>query len=122
MILRNGSLEPGRIHTLLVSTFPINRTYRKLNGIMVDVNLRNMGLEIARLLSDENFTHLSLKRNNVVEGRSWEMSVTKSILDEKGMYSGVLQAYDGLDNIEYGAVPAIDIKRKLYNGDRKSVV
>uniref|UniRef100_A0A2V0RJ69 Uncharacterized protein n=1 Tax=viral metagenome TaxID=1070528 RepID=A0A2V0RJ69_9ZZZZ len=93
---------------------PLNRNYYTKGVIRIDENLRNIGDDILNMMIDNNLKYASLKNNNVVEGRSWEMAAAKSMLNEKGVYSGEVIGYDAAHGPTYGKVPAIHVKRQVY--------
>jgi hypothetical protein len=108
-----GSLIPGRIHTLILSDSPIgNRKYRKVGNMFVDANLRDVEPHMVELLSKHKF--ISLKNDNLVTGRSWEMAGYMAAHNSRGVYSGTVEIENG--SVKFGDVPGVDIKRKLYGG------
>ena len=68
-----------------------------MNGINIDINLRDIGAPIISMLKRHNVKYMSLMRDNVVEGRSWEMAVSMSLLMNSGVYSGEVIAYTHSD-------------------------
>uniref|UniRef100_A0A2V0RJ17 Uncharacterized protein n=1 Tax=viral metagenome TaxID=1070528 RepID=A0A2V0RJ17_9ZZZZ len=112
VILLNGSLLPGRIHSIVLSDAPLDRNYSHSKGIYIDENLRDIGEPMITLLKDYNVKYLSLKRDNVVVGRSWEMAATQALLGKQGTYSGTVEQYDS-STIRYGHVPGLSTKRIL---------
>lgn len=106
-------MKPGRIHTIILSTTPIiNRQYVRREDVKVDSNLRDVGIQLLNFLKDENITYVTLKNNNVVEGKSWEMAAVEASIGNVGTYSGTVEEYDG-EMVTYGEVPGLHIKRKL---------
>lgn len=85
-----------------------------VHTLNVDVNLREIGNEMVNLLSHKGYNYVSLRRNNIVEGRSWEMAAAMSLFDEMGVYSGTVESVSD-SKIEFGPVPGVPIKRLLYN-------
>jgi len=108
----NGTLHPGRIHTLILTADPLNRDYIEKGGIYFDKNLKDKGMSIVDFLSDRGVRYASLQRDNTVEGRSWEMAAVLSMCNIKRIASGTVNFYDG-KIIRFGAVPGLQIKAKL---------
>lgn len=103
----------------------MRRTYKSYKGIHIDSNLRDVSENILHFLKDNDVLFVSLKRNNVVEGRSWEMAAVHGVLGNRGVFTGTLHEYLPKDSAIFGGVPGVDVKRKLSNlliTDRKSVV
>uniref|UniRef100_A0A2V0R9H0 Uncharacterized protein n=1 Tax=viral metagenome TaxID=1070528 RepID=A0A2V0R9H0_9ZZZZ len=111
--MSKGGLIPGLIHTIIMSTNPIDREYVFYDGIYIDENIKNVGTHIMNAFRDYGIKYVSLKRNVIVEGRSWEMSAAMALLNKDGVYSGVVDMYEPPRRFSFGAVPAIDTKRKL---------
>lgn len=105
---------PGLIHSIVLSMNPINRKYIYNEGIYIDVNIRDVGVDIINAFHDFGIRYVSLRRNVIVEGRSWEMSAAMALLNEEGVYSGVVDMYKPPRHFSFGAVPAVDVKRKLF--------
>lgn len=103
---------PGRIHEIILTSKPLLREYRQKGSLFVDNNLRNMGSHITSLLQDNGVKFISLRRDNIVEGRSWEMAAAHAIRDRVGVYSGTVDSYvDGV--ITFGPVPGVAVKKTL---------
>lgn len=81
---------------------------------MFDINLKDVGAPVMKLLKRSNVNYVSLRRGYKVEGRSWEMSCAKALLGKSGLYSGTVDSIAD-DVIVYGEVPGITIKKKLSN-------
>lgn len=112
VLLINGTLEPGRIHTLILSDSSLNKNYKVLHNVCVDENIKNVGKAILKLISAFGYAYLSLKNDNLIEGRSWEMAAAKAIIGEPGTYTGTVEAFDA-NVITYGPVPGMNIKLKM---------
>lgn len=112
MISVGDSLLPGRVHTVILSTSPIDRSYVLTDGIYIDKNLRDIGIHITKLLIDYGVRFVSLRRNNVIIGRSWEMAAAQGLLGDTGTYSGTVEEYNS-STIRYGNVPGLSVKRIL---------
>jgi len=110
VIKRDGKLFPGRLHTIILTTYPLKRNYRQIGRLNVDTNLSDVSINIMNLLTDEGVKFVSLLRDNLVEGRSWEMAASRALLNKGGVYSGTLLAYEN-ERMYYGSVPGITIKR-----------
>lgn len=109
-----GKNVPGLIHTIILGDIIANKNYRNVNGVFVDKNIRDVSPQITSLFVARNVTYVSLLRDVVVEGNSWEMAGVRALLDDRDVYSGVIDHITTNDVIHFGAVPAIPIKRKLY--------
>lgn len=105
---------PGLLHYVFVSNFPYGKQYKSLNGIMVDVNIRDVGSHILEFVHDYGYNHISLLRDVPVSGRSWEMACANAVLERHGVYSGTVEDYSRNEYLEYGIVPGLDEKRKLF--------
>jgi len=85
---------PGRIHTIILGNHPErNKKYRILRGLYVDVNLKDVS-DIMCYLLMRTHSYVTLLRDNVVEGRSWEMS---AVLAQEG--------FDGVSTGEVSVEP-----------------
>lgn len=113
MIEKNGKMIPGRLHGVILSDNDMMRSYRNYKGIYIDNNLKHVGDPIMALLHHYAVRYVSLLRDNIVEGRSWEMAACKSLLNDAGVYSGTVKQFSN-GRIEYGIVPGIDIKRLVF--------
>lgn len=113
MIENDGDIYPGMIHTLILSTEPLNRKYRRLNGLLVDENLRDVGTDISTILRSNGIKYLSLLNDFKVEGRSWEMGAVMRLMNREGVYSGSVENYDHSKLVEFSIVPGIKQKRQL---------
>uniref|UniRef100_A0A2V0RAV8 Uncharacterized protein n=1 Tax=viral metagenome TaxID=1070528 RepID=A0A2V0RAV8_9ZZZZ len=108
----NGDILPGKIHTLIMSDKQLKRNYRFARGIYVDTNLRNTSPHVLQFIYDNGYSYVSLLNDVIVEGRSWEMSAVKSIIDKPGIYSGTVESIsNGIAN--YGTVPGLAIKKRM---------
>lgn len=106
-------LRAGRMHTLTLSDFPFRgRVYIKRHNVDVDSNLKECGADVLTFLNDMGVRFITLGRDNVVEGRSWEMSVVEAALGGSGVYSGTVERYS-IDEIVYGHVPGLAIKKQI---------
>jgi hypothetical protein len=113
VIMVHGDLRPGILHAVILTNYSLNRSYRKINNISVDVNLRDIGPELIKLLSQTKYNFVSLKRNVIVEGRSWEMAAVHALHNVNGVFSGtVIKVTDGKSY--FGEVPAVTMKSKIY--------
>uniref|UniRef100_A0A2V0RM21 Uncharacterized protein n=1 Tax=viral metagenome TaxID=1070528 RepID=A0A2V0RM21_9ZZZZ len=110
----DGVYKEGLIHTLFMTNFPLNRKYSLREGLYVDENLKDIGRPIGSVLRRCGVTHLSLRRVVSVEGRSWEMACARRALGHNGVYSGVVFSASD-DRVDYGPVPGILIKKRLYD-------
>lgn len=84
-------------------------------GLNVDTNIKDVGDNILDAMKLFGVTHVSLKRDVRVEGRSWEMCAAMALLDMNGTYSGVVTSYIKPKSFTFGEVPATNIKRRLTN-------
>lgn len=80
----------------------------------MDSNLKDSSATIRKMLKDFGVDYVSLARDNIVEGRSWEMAVSQALLNYDGVYSGTLESYNDT-KVVYGPVPGLDVKRKMIN-------
>jgi hypothetical protein len=83
--------------------------------VHIDVNLRDVSLAMASLIGG-NFNYATLKRDNVVEGRSWEMGAALCLHNIKAMATGVVESFEtfkGGKIIHFGPVPGIKVKRTM---------
>jgi len=112
VIIKNGVTLTGRIHRLTISDSPLLRKYVPKGNLRVDENLRDVGSHFLAFASKFQPMYLSLMRDNVVEGRSWEMAAAQALLGDEGIYSGTVDGYTG-SRVYYGAVPAVETKRIL---------
>jgi hypothetical protein len=109
----NNKLVPGIIHTVILSEVPLARSYKRHAGINVDVNILDVGEFLGQFLTESGFTHVSLLRDVIVEGNSWEMSAVHGALGFNGIYSGSIKDYVLNEYIEFDHVPGLSEKRKL---------
>ena len=72
-----------------------------------------MGNAISDQIKEHGYHYLSLKNDNLVVGRSWEMAASKALNDVNGVFSGTLD-YTKTGDFMYGHVPEINLKRTLY--------
>lgn len=110
----NGRLSPGRIHTLIISNTPLKRAYKRHGNHMFDSNLKDVGTELLTILSKYAPSYVSLRRNNIIEGRSWEMAAIHGFLGVPGIYSGVIN-HIHRNRIHFGPVMGVGVKRELGN-------
>lgn len=103
-----------------MSNYPLDRKYRRSKGLMVDTNLKNVGSDVIKLLLDHGITYISLKNDNIVEGRSWEMAAATRVLNKEGAYSGEVSHYKRGSHISFGYVPALNVKTSLIKGLKTS--
>uniref|UniRef100_A0A2V0RJW0 Uncharacterized protein n=1 Tax=viral metagenome TaxID=1070528 RepID=A0A2V0RJW0_9ZZZZ len=96
-----------------MSNSALDRKYRMMNGVAFDTNLRDVGEAITRMLRDYGITHVSLKRDNVVEGRSWEMGAAKSLLGIEDTSTGTVLLYEPNERVTFGPVLGIPTKRYM---------
>jgi hypothetical protein len=85
-----------------------------MNGLYVDANLKDVRPHMIRLLKSHGVEYLSLKRDNTVEGSSWEMACAMSLNGYDDLFSGVITNITP-HKISFGSVPAIHYKKKLRN-------
>jgi hypothetical protein len=111
--VNDGLIHPGLQHTLIVSDAPLDKQYRRINGVDVDENIKDVGTEVIEAMIANNLRYISLRRNVIVEGRSWEMAAAMAIMGVRGVYSGEIVKYVHPNSFLFGPVPAIDIKRKI---------
>jgi len=111
-VVVNNRKLPGRIHTIMVSKSPLDRNYVNLNGIHVDSNLRDFSHKMVEIVKHFGYKYVSLKRNNVVEGRSWEMAAIHALMKMEGIYTGEIKSFDK-KSVTFGAVLGVDVKRRL---------
>lgn len=109
----NDALLPGMLHYVIISDHPLKRKYTKRGNVYVDSNIHDTGMDILREVYDEGFEYISLLRNVIVKGRSWEMSAYKALHDNDGVYSGTFIGLNG-ENPEFGDVPGKKIKQQVY--------
>lgn len=107
-------LIPGRLHALILSTTPLSREYVRIENVMIDKNIRDYGVPILNAIKDRGYTHISLFNDNMVFGRSWEMSAAKLLLDIPGVFSGTVEDYKSPNVFKFGIVPGIDVKKEVY--------
>lgn len=116
MLIKDGYIAPGRIHTLFFSNKPLNdRRYRKLGSLHVDLNLKDVSLSMASLIS-ETFKYASLGRDNVVEGRSWEMGAVLCLHGVDAIATGIVESFEKSNKgliIHFGPVPGTKVKEKM---------
>uniref|UniRef100_A0A2V0RAY9 Uncharacterized protein n=1 Tax=viral metagenome TaxID=1070528 RepID=A0A2V0RAY9_9ZZZZ len=110
----NGIMKPGRLHCVILSRYPLEKTYSIRGSIHVDHNLRDVSDDMIRLLTDHDVKYVSLLRDNVVEGNSWEMSAAQSLHNVPGVYSGTIIEYIPNKSITYGEVPGLQEKGRIY--------
>lgn len=81
-------------------------------GLNIDRNLKDFGDNILDLMQKKGVNYISLGRDNVVEGRSWEMAAAHAAYGAKGLYSGTVESYQD-NKVKFGAVPGLRQKEKL---------
>jgi len=106
-------LIPGRIHTVIFSDKAMaNRQYRSEGGVFVDVNLRDVEPHMLKMVRKN--TYISLKNDNYVTGRSWEMAGYMALHGVKGeVFSGTVEPIQTTNTatvpsvtiVKFGAVP-----------------
>lgn len=108
----NGELIPGRQHTVIITNHPLKRKYVKHANVYIDENIKDVGKALLDELSSENDLYVSLKRDNVVEGRSWEMAAHSAFNGINDVFSGTVDR-DVNGTIIYGMVPGKGIKKMV---------
>jgi hypothetical protein len=109
----NGAMLPGLTHSIIISTVRIpTKQYKKVNGISVDVNIRDVGETIAKLILKAGYTCVSLKRKIPISGRSWELAAYKALRGVKGVYSGTINE-DNDGNVAVIGVPGMNLKQQV---------
>lgn len=112
-------LVPGLVHTVIVSSMPVGKEYKLIQGVSFDVNIADIGPEIIPVLIDSDVRYVSLRRDLRVDGRSWEMAAAMACIGSTGNYTGTVEAYaDGV--VLFGPVPCIDIKKRVVSNVKTS--
>jgi hypothetical protein len=87
-----------------------------IGNLKVDVNLRDVSYTIAKLLNRTS-QYLTLKRDNVVEGRSWEMAALLAQEGFNGVSTGELSSSVRIPSgvrLTFSPVLGISTKKKMY--------
>lgn len=113
-VLINGDrMEPGLIHGMFLTTYPMDRAYRKFGNVYFDTNIKDVGGHMVQIFEHYGISHVSLLRNVIVEGRSWEMAAMQCIMGRSGVFSGIIEDVKH-GKVMYGAVPGLKIKKMLF--------
>jgi hypothetical protein len=93
--------------------YALPKSYVKRYGVSVDTGISDISAKVALFLKDYGIRYVTLARDVLVEGNSWEMAAVMAVLAKPGAYSGTVVDYVKNERVTFGPVPGLRAKRKL---------
>ena len=86
-----------------------------LPGIFLDNNFKDYSgvQDLMRHYTGDRPIYLTSYRDEVIHGRSWEMSLAMALYGHTGVYTGVISDSTP-DAIHFGAIMGLDSKRDVF--------
>jgi hypothetical protein len=98
------------------------RSYRLVaDGVYLDNNIRNAGgmRVLFKDYTGQRPLYLTSRLDEVINGRSWEMSVAMALSGHRGVYTGVISdATD--DSVNFGRIRGLAEKRDVFSSVKTS--
>ena len=117
MYSNGDDITPGRVRHVDILTTPLHgRSYKVISpGVFIDNNFADYSGAESLMTHYKGALpiYLTSYRDEIIHGRSWEMSLAMALHGHTGVYTGVISDSTP-DAIHFGSILGLDSKRDVF--------